>query len=375
MNNMLTSREAAAPGSFLSWIGRQEWDDETDQPLVCKQVQTITANVRTFVLEPVESRLFHHDPGQFLTVTLEIDGQRIDRCYTISSPPSRPYLVAITVKRVPGGVASNWLHDHLVPGGVLRARGPLGQFSIVRHPAAKYLFLSAGSGVTPLMSMTRTLYDLAYPTDVVFVHSARSPDDIIFRRELEVIAATSRNIRVIHVCENDGPTEQWGGYRGRLSIDMLRQIAEDFHEREIFTCGPAGYMSAVRLMLSDAGFDMGRYHQESFAFEDMVVPDDDPVRTQNGTNVGTADTFTVEFTRSGRTIECDADMPVLDAALRAGITLPSSCTQGMCGTCKTTLLKGSVDMRHNGGIRPREITQNKILLCCSKPLEDLVIDA
>lgn len=128
------------------WACPRAWEDGV---LVCKQVQPVTNDVKTFLFEPAEPRVFRHDPGQHLTVTLEIDGREVDRCYTISSPPSRPLVAAITVKRVPGGVASNWLHDHLAPGHALRARGPLGTFSPVRHPAGKYLFLSGGSGITP----------------------------------------------------------------------------------------------------------------------------------------------------------------------------------------------------------------------------------
>ena len=215
--------------------------------------------------------------------------------------------------------------------------------------------------------MTRTLYDLADPADVVFVHSARTPTDIVFRHELDLIAATAPNIRVVHVCEEDRPYAPWGGYRGRLTLETLRQVAPDFREREAFTCGPTGYMAAVRTMLSDAGLDMDHYHEESFTFETQTAaaPPAD----------GGATGFKIEFTRSGRTIECDPDTALLAAASRAGLSLPASCAQGMCGTCKATLLSGSVDMRHNGGIRPREIAQNKVLLCCSKPLEDLVIEA
>ena len=365
--------------AILSWAGRRPWDDASDRLLVCRQVHTLTADVRTFVFESAEPRLFQHDPGQFLTLTVDIDGSPVERCYTISSPPTRPCLVAITVKRRPGGLVSNWLHDHLLPGGTVRARGPLGRFSMVRHPAPKYLFLSGGSGVTPSMSMTRTLYDLAHPADVVFVHSARTPADIVFRRELDLIAATAPAIRVVHVCAEDGPTEPWGGHRGRLTLDMLRQIAPDLHDREVFACGPAGYLDAVRHMLATAGFDMNRHHEESFTFDEQPTtlaaptgPGPDTAAAATGT---TGKVFTVEFTRSSRTIECEADTPVLAAATRAGLSLPASCAQGLCGTCKATLLAGSVDMRHNGGIRPREITQNKILLCCSTPRDDLVIDA
>lgn len=369
---------------FPSWAGRRPWDDAADRLLVCRQVHTLTADVSTFVFEPAEPRLFQHDPGQFLTLTVDIDGRPVERCYTISSPPTRPCLVAITVKRLPGGLVSNWLHDHLRPGGTVRAGGPLGRFSMVRHPAPKYLFLSAGSGVTPSMSMTRTLYDLAHPADVVFVHSARTPADIVFRRELDLIAATSPTIRVVHVCTQDAATEPWDGHRGRLTIDLLHRIAPDLHDREVFTCGPAGYLDAVRLMLTAAGFDMNRYHEESFTFEQRPAPPAAPASADPASAPAPADAapaattsrvFTVEFTRSGRTIDCDADTAVLAAASRAGLSLPASCAQGLCGTCKTTLLTGSVDMHHNGGIRPREIAQQKILLCCSKPRDNLVIDA
>lgn len=342
---------------------------ETDEVLVCRQVHPLTHDVTTFVFEYAEPRLFRHDPGQFVTLTLDIDGQPVQRCYTISSPPTRPFLLTITVKRVPGGLVSNWLHDNLKPGDKVRAHGPLGDFSTASHPASKYLFLSGGVGITPSMAMTRTLYDLADPADVVFVHSARTPADIVFRHELDLIAATAPNIRVVHICEEDRPYEPWGGYRGRLTLDTLRQVAPDFLEREVFTCGPAGYMAAVRDMLAEAGLDMDRYHQESFTFETQFASAEASATAEPGSG------FKVEFTRSGRTIECDPNTAVLAAAARAGLNLPASCAQGMCGTCKTTLVSGSVDMQHNGGIRPREVAQNKILLCCSKPLEDLVIDA
>ncbi|MFZ3561965.1 2Fe-2S iron-sulfur cluster-binding protein [Streptomyces sp. BH055] len=342
----MTTSALTAAGSPPAWA---------DGLLVCQQVHDVTADVRTFVLAPTEPRLFRHDPGQFLTLCLDIDGEPVERCYTLSSAPTRPDLATITVKRVPGGHVSNWLHDHLAPGGAVWARGPLGRFTINQYPAPKYLFLSAGSGVTPLMSMTRTLYDLAHPVDVVFVHSARTFDDIIFRRELDFIAAASPHFRIRHLLDD---------HAEQLNAQVLRAVAPDLAEREVFTCGPAGYMRAVRELLTSEGFDMAHHHEESFAFE---AP---PVATEPTLGTG----FKVQLARTGRTIECDAETPVLAAAAREGITLPASCAQGMCGTCKTTLLSGTVDMRHAGGIRPREITNNKILLCCSTPREDLVID-
>ncbi|WP_306316755.1 MULTISPECIES: hybrid-cluster NAD(P)-dependent oxidoreductase [unclassified Streptomyces] len=332
----------------------------SDGLLVCKQVLDLTADVKTFVLTPSEPGLFRHDPGQYLTLCLDIDGEPVERCYTISSAPTRPDLLTLTVKRVPGGLVSNHLHDHLAPGGAVWARGPLGRFTINLHPAPKYLFLSAGSGVTPLMSMTRTLYDLSHPVDVVFAHSARTYEDIIFRQELDFIAATTPHIRVRHFLDDRAD---------QLTAAQLRTLAPDLSEREVFTCGPAGYMTAVRDMLATEGFDLAHYHEESFTFAPLPV-----TAPESGPAPATGTGYKVQLARTGRTIECDAETPVLTAAAREGVTLPASCAQGLCGTCKTTLLSGSVDMRHAGGIRPREIANNKILLCCSTPREDLVID-
>ena len=362
--------------------GHAVWGESDSSTLVCRQVQDITHDVKTFLFESVEPSLFQHEPGQFITLQLQIDGRPVSRCYTISSPPTRPHLLGITVKRQPGGLVSNWLHDTMAPGQWISADGPFGVFTMPRHQSAKCLFLSGGSGITPVMSMTRTLYDLGSAADVVFVHSARTPSDIIFRRELETIASTVPTVRVVHVCERDSPGEPWGGLRGFLSVEMLQLLAPDLAERVVFCCGPAPYMAAVRRMLDVVGFDMRNYHEESFAFEDLGMKEisastttDAPAENEEQGDASETKTYSVEFARSGRTITCADGENVLDAAFAAGLTPPSSCGQGMCGTCKTTLVSGSVDMQHNGGIRPREIAQNKVLICCSKPLSDLTIDA
>ena len=160
---------------------------------------------------------------------------------------------------------------------------------------------------------------------------------------------------------------------------MLQLLAPDLAERVVFCCGPAPYMAAVRRMLGEAGFDMQNYHEESFSFEDLTMKEfspPTPARTRPATmRRSETKTYSVEFVRSGRSFTCAEDEYVLDAAYAAGLSPSSSCGQGMCGTCKTTMLSGTVDMQHNGGIRPREIAQNKVLICCSKPLSDLTIDA
>ena len=346
--------------------------DELDEALICTQIIDVTHDVKSFTLETVEPQQLRFDAGQYLTIRVEIDGAEVERCYTISSPPTRPGALTITVKRVPGGPVSNWLHAHLTVGDKLHVSGPLGLFSMVHHRAPNYLFLSAGSGITPLMSMTRTLHDQCDPADLIFVQNARTPRDIIFRDELDDIAARP-GVQVHAICEANSPTEEWTGTFGRLTLPTLLEIAPDLTEREIFVCGPRQYMSAVRDMLASAGVDPQRYHEESF---DFALSNRQTAPPQPETsNASPEPGYTIEFRRSGTTFACGADETILNAALRNGLNPPSSCTEGVCGTCKSTVVSGTVDMAHAGGIRPREIAENKILICCATPLQDLVIDA
>ncbi len=344
-------------------------DADLDQELTCVDVVAVTHDVRSFVLEAPRAPGFGFRPGQYVTVRVEVAGQLLERCYTISSSPTRPERLTITVKRVPDGPVSGWLHDHLAVGDRLHVRGPLGRFTMAEHPAPKYLFLSAGSGITPLMSMTRAMQDLPGPRDVAFVHSARTPEDIIFRAELAAMASAGDWLDVTTVCEEDSPDETWTGHRGRLSATVLAAAVPDLWEREVFTCGPEPYMQGVRGLLDAAGVDPSRCHEESFVLAGASPPSADPGERPDGTG------YAVEFRRSGRVVRCDPRSTLLEAALEAGVNLPFSCGEGMCGTCKSTLLQGRVDMQHAGGIRPREVADDMILVCCSTPLDDLVIDA
>lgn len=383
------------------------WDSDSDDTLVCCQVRQETHDVKSFFFRAPSERAFVFEPGQFITLELEIDGESVNRCYTISSSPTRPHTISITVKRVPGGKVSNWLHDNLQVGSPVRVLGPSGEFTCARHPARKFLFLSAGSGITPLMSMSRAHHELGEDSDIVFVHSARTPDDIIFARELDLIASNQERFRTAFVCERLGARTNWPGVTGFLSLPLLKLIAPDFMEREIFTCGPAPYMQAVRNLLDEGSFDRGHYHEESFSFETIsevaaqltTAHVADALQTADASasagaasfveareqalgfspevapaTVETETRFKVSFAKSHREIECGSGQHVLDAAKKAGVRLPASCTQGMCGTCKVKLVSGEVAMKHAGGIRQREIDQGMVLLCCSKPLTDLVVD-
>ena len=341
------------------------WDPDRDEQLVCVATRPETHDVTTFVFAAPEPRLFRFAPGQF--ITLELAGPGVQRCYTIASPPTRPWRLEVTAKRSPGGAGSGWLHDTMRPGMRVAASGPLGAFTVTPRAGGRYLLLSAGSGITPLMSMARTAHDLGSDADIVFVHSARSPADLIFADEL---AAMSRRpgFRSVSIVARVPPGTAWTGLRGRLSPAMLPVVVPDLLERDIYCCGPAPYMAAVRAMLDAGGFDRARYHEESFAFaapEEMPVPE---------TVVDTRPGYTIQFAKLGRAIQCPSGSTILAAARAAGLRLPSACNKGVCGTCKSRLVTGTVELRHGGGIRQREIDDGMTLLCCARPASDLVVD-
>jgi ferredoxin-NADP reductase len=357
------------------------WHDLPDDTLHCVQVRQETADVKTFVFSTVPSSSFRYRPGQFITLELQIDGQPVNRCYTLSSTPTRPDRITISVKRVPGGQVSNWLHEHLKPGDRISALGPAGDFSCFVKPAERYLFLSGGSGITPLMSMTRALHDLASDADVVFVHCARTPADVLFAEELTLLARNMKRFRVAVICEQQPPGSAYAGYLGRIDAAKIAQIAPDFLTRDVYTCGPAPFMGAVRQLLGAAGYDMARYREESFSFETLASAAP-AAPAAGGSATGQpaaaeaplAAAFQITLSKAAKTFACGADQPILKAAQAAGLRLPFSCSDGICGTCKSLKLSGSVDIRHNGGIRQREIDQGWILPCCSRPLSDVTLD-
>ena len=355
------------PKPRLNWAA-EPWSD--DEPLECVMVVPETRDTATFIFRAPSGAWFDYQPGQFVTLDLPVDPAKgpagnVQRTYTISSSPSRPLSISVTVKAQATSIGTRWMLDHLKPGMRIKAFGPAGIFSFHRHPAKKYLFISAGSGITPMMSMTTWSWDQAQDTDIVFVHAARTPSDIIFRERLEQFSARVPGLQLRFTVEEPEPFKTWHGYQGRLSQIMLGLMAPDYLEREVFCCGPEPFMQAVREMLVSLGYDMERYHQESFGApiaseaEAPVIEDvapDGESRAQ------------VVFAASGVTAACAETDTVLAVAKRAGLNIPSGCTFGLCGTCKIRKTAGEVHMVHNGGISDEDIAEGWILACCSNPL-------
>ena len=213
--------------------------------------------------------LFTYEPGQFVTLHLEINGKRIRCSYSISSTPSRPHTLEITVKRVPftnesidtlPSLVSNWLHDNIKVGSQVKLTGPLGKATSLASPPEKVLLLSAGIGIAPMMSLSRWFCDTGTDVDIVFFHSARKPRDIIFRQELELMNGRYPNFKLAVTTTRSEPGQAWLGYTGRLNESMLQAIAPDLRDRTIYVCGPNHFMQRVKAMLEELEFPLENFY-------------------------------------------------------------------------------------------------------------------
>lgn len=352
------------PGAVRAEYDR--WDeDPTGRLLTLTRIIHRTEQIATFEFAAEDRRALPHEPGQYVTISVEIDGERVSRCYTVSSPSTRPYSVQLTIKREPDGVVSPWLHDHLRVGDRVEVSGPAGEFSTAFHPVPKLLLLAGGVGITPMVSILESIHDLADAVDVVLVHNSSTPEQVVFVEELARLDRENPRIRVVQGVSRD-PEGGWSGPVGRLSAAILAEHVPDLLDREVFVCGPDSYMVHAEALLLELGAGLDRIHQESFVLAGAEEPVIDPAA---------ASTHTVTFARSGKTVTIADGLTVFDAAKEVGVRIVTSCQSGICGTCKTVKLSGEVDIVHNGGIRPKEIAAGKILACCSRPRGPVVIDA
>jgi ferredoxin-NADP reductase len=343
------------------------------QMLVCTSVTDEAPDVKTFTFAVEGGGWFRYMPGQFITVELRAKGGDLHRTYTVSSSPSRPYSIAVTVKAQPTSIGTRWMFGNIMPGSRLRAYGPSGHFTLARNPARKYLFISAGSGITPMMSMLRWLADCDPGADVAFLNSARRPEEIIFRDELEMLARRMPNLSLGFLPEGRSAAAPWGGLMGRIDRYKFALLVPDFMDREIFCCGPDPFMKAVSTIVRAEGFDMGHYHQESFGATSIA----ESVHKQANEVVarGKAAGLTVSFLGSNEQAVCEAGQTILETARSAGVRIPAACESGICGTCKVLKRAGEVDMRHNGGISEQEIAGGYVLACCARPLSAVEVEA
>lgn len=350
---------------------RGPWRD--DEPLECTMAIPEAPNVWTFAFRAPSGAWFDYLPGQFVTLEIPTASGPIIRTYTISSTPSRPMTLSVTAKAQGDSVATRWMAENLRPGMRVKASGPAGGFTISADPRGrKFLFIAAGSGVTPLMSMLSYIFDYGDRPDARLISCARRPSELIFRRRLEHMAGRVPGIRVSHVVSEEEDHEVWTGYLGRFNQLMLGLMAPDYLDREVYCCGPEGFMQSVREALNALGYDMARYHQESFHAPAETRAAQPPTRDVIPQEAQVA---RIDFARSGVTVSCTETDTILSIAQAEALGIPFGCTFGVCGTCKIRKLSGEVHMVHNGGISEDDVAAGYILPCCSHPIGRVKVDA
>jgi ferredoxin-NADP reductase len=293
-----------------------------------------------------------HSAGQYLRLGIAVDGRHHWRAYSLTSAPGRPDgCIAITPKLVAGGQVSPFLCRGLRPGAILRLGGVEGSFRLPERPSRPLLFLSAGSGITPIMSMLRSL---AVQTDgladVVHVHSAPRAEDVIFGEEMRTLTASRNGYRLI---------ERHTSIEGRMQPVELDRLCPDWREREAFVCGPPELLGSLRERWLTEGIEQ-RLHHEHFQ------PDSELGAGEHGAG------GTIRFRASAIEAEGDGTQPILALGEQAGACLSHGCRMGICHSCTGRLLAGQVRDLRTGRVhgKPGE----DVRICVNAPEGAVEID-
>lgn len=313
---------------------------------VVTSVEPAGAGSVTVSFRPASRRWHAPEAGQWVRVGVEIDGVRHWRSYSLSSAVGEA--PAVTVRDI--GLVSGWIVNHTKPGDIWFLDAPQGEFTLPEHPRP-LLMLTAGSGITPVMAMLRTLLPARPDADVVVLHSIRTPEDALFADDLDELAARHPGLRVVvrHTSTD-----------GRLdlgSTDALTAEVPDWRSRAAYACGPAGLVDDARTLWAAEGVDA------SLTVESFTPP------TPRG-NAGEGGR--VAFLRSDKEVDVDGSTTLLQAGEDAGILMPSGCRMGICRTCLTPLAAGRVRDLVTGEVHGDE--GELIRTCVSAPAGDVRLD-
>lgn len=317
------------------------------------EVRRETVDSATLVIKPGWGFSFDYQAGQYIGIGLLVDGRWRWRSYSLTSVPvdrqsgSRgARTITITVKAMPEGFLSTHLVGGVAPGTIVRLAAPQGNFVLPDPAPAKILFLTAGSGITPVMSMLRTLVRRDQLGDVTHVHSAPTAADVLFAGELAELADAHEDYRL---------TVRATRTEGRVDLTRLDEIVPDWRERQTWACGPEAMLEGADRTWKAAGIPE-RLHLERFA----------AVRTSAHGSGGT-----VEFARAGKTATVDGATSLMDAGEAAGIQMPFGCRMGICQSCVVGLLDGHVrDLRTGVEHEPG----SRVQTCVSAASGDCTLD-
>lgn len=335
------------------------------RPLEVVDVVRETADAVSIYVTEQDGSALEFEPGQFLSVDVDIDGERLRRAYSLASACLPDVPRHITVKRVQEGRVSNHLNDTIAKGAKLHVLGPSGNFTVEPRAVNQrhLVMIAGGSGITPIMSILETVLRVEHDSRVTLIYGNRGWSDVIFRERLSALGEEhGERLVVDHVLED--PPEWWTGERGLLTSDVLGsrldalRIQDDGLQR-YFICGPTPMMDAAHEVLAGRGISAGRISEERFTSPEA-----------RSDVHGSEKVERVVVSRAGREhgVQVEPGQTILEAGLAAGIDMPFSCAMGGCGACRVRLIDGNVQMEEPNCLSRAEREQGYVLTCVGRPL-------
>jgi ring-1,2-phenylacetyl-CoA epoxidase subunit PaaE len=330
-----------------------------------------TSDAATFVLESLDGHPLHYKAGQFLTLLIPVDGRGLRRSYSLSSAPEADPFPAITVKRVVNGEASRFILTHWRAGDVVKALPPSGRFILPPHeelPRDVFL-IGAGSGLTPLFALVKSLLVREPMTRVTLISSDRNESSALFRDQLIRLADTHPQLKFIPFYSDPSPANRH--LSGRLNLGLVEKLVTDnlHYDRqhaEVYLCGPFAFMRMVRMALIFMQFREEQIHREVFDPHVLSVPATPVPEDASSKNV------TIHFRGTTYNFPVPGNQTILKAARQRGIPLPYSCLGGVCSTCSAVCTEGKVRMTINEVLTAKDLAAGWVLTCTGYPVSGQV---
>lgn len=380
-----SNKPATAPTSSPDEGPKRPWSGALRVAAIFRE----TPAVKTFRLMAPDADVipFTFLPGQFLTFSAEIDGKKIRRAYTIASSPTQCDYVEITVKREEQGAESRYLHDHVAVGDSLEVSAPSGVFIFTGAEADSIGLIGGGVGITPLMCIVRYLIARAFRGDIFLLYGAKTPQDFIFREELDYLEKRHSNLHVTVAIERAEGTE-WTGAVGQISKEFIANAIPEIARRRVHVCGPPGMMEAVKTHLLELGVASNKIKTEAFGPAKGAAPAPGPVTdlvseppasavapAPPAATAPSSAQASIRFSKSNKDVPLPPDKSVLETAESVGVPIDFQCRVGTCGVCKILLLEGEVTMEVEEALTPEDKAGNIILACQAKSVGNLVVEA
>lgn len=369
--------------SFFKKSEKKEKQEETRSgpryfDLLVKEVIPETHDTVTIVFEQPASNPIQYKSGQFLTLIANVSGKEVRRAYSLCSSPYVDKDLAVTVKRVDGGLLSNWLGNNLKPGAKLKVMEPMGQFTteFSKEKKRHLIMFSGGSGITPMMSLIKSILNREPESIVSLIYCNRDIDSIIFKEALDEMQTKDEGrLHVIHILDN--APMNWQGYSGLLNHEMLSKLFERIPDWGIqnttyLMCGPEGMMKNVDSLLAMRNISKEKIFKESFV-QGIIDKDQKKEEVVAATDELIERVVTIRYDGQEYKVTVPPDKGILESALDQGIDLPYSCQSGLCTACRGKALSGKVKLDEEEGLSQSERAEGYVLTCVGHPLTDDVV--